>query len=128
MKWIKDCGREYTIALSAEYTAQIDNECAMWEAEDIAWNLIEEAYKKSDVNEYEVYETLDIRTGLFGGYFVDVKVNTVVYAIGHDINAAYNEAVDLIENISLPEGVKLNGTEQTKLIEVGDRVEMVVGE
>ena len=128
MKWMKDCGREYTIALSATYTVQVDNDWDMCEAEDLAWNLLEQAYQNSDVNEFEIYETLDIRKG-WGSYFVKVKVNSVIYAIGHDITEAYNEAVDLIENIKMPDdGIELDYTEQTDLIRVGERVEMIVGE
>lgn len=129
MMLAKNYGREYTIALSAEYTVEIDNSFDMCEAEDLAWAFLEEGYKNSDVNEYEIYETLDIRQG-FTCYFVKVKVNSVVYVVANDITDAYNEAVDLIENISMPdEAITLNSTEQTDLIRAGEQVvEMVSGD
>ena len=126
-KYVRNCGREYTVALSAEYAVSVANE-DMWDAEDDAWQELEQALQNSDANEYEVYETLEITRLLFGGYRVKVKVNYVIYAISHDIDDAYNSAVELIENISMPGNVTLLGTEQRNLVTVGDRVLMVVGE
>ena len=127
-KFVRNCGREYTIALSAEYVVALENAESMWEAEDDAWHILEQSLRVSDANEYEVYETLDINPRLISGYRVKVKVNYVIYVVGHDIDDAHNDAVELVENISMPGEVTLLGTEQTDLVEVGERVLMVVND
>jgi len=108
--------REYTIPLSAEYSVMSYAE-DMWDAEEEAWQVLEKALQKSDADEWEIYETLSIHP-MFSGYSVRLKVNYVICKENWDITDAYNAAVDLVEDISLPEGVSLVRTDQTDLIRV----------
>ena len=53
MAFVTCDGREYTIALTAEYWVHVDGDDL--DAEDVAWDVLEKALRKSDANEYEIY-------------------------------------------------------------------------
>ena len=75
--------REYVVALNSEYNVSIKNEDQMpWEAEDQAYDIIEEVLKQNDVDEYDIYTAMEMET--FGGYIIKVRVNLVVPAVATD--------------------------------------------
>ena len=115
-------GKEYTIALSAEYSVLVDNnDLTLYEAEDEAWNVLEGALANCDAEKHEVYEVIEASPSLIG-HRVKLKANFEIVVVHHDMTDAYYEAVELVENISLPENVTLICTEQTDFIMVGERV------
>ena len=125
MAFVTCDGREYTIALTAEYWVHVDGDDL--DAEDVAWDVLEKALRKSDANEYEIYETVESYTGFLSSNF-KISVNFVIYSVAHDISDAYDNAVELVENISMPANVQLVGTSQTDFIKVGEPVLIVHGE
>ena len=127
MAFVTCDGREYTIALTAEYWVHVYGDGDELDAEDVAWDVLDKALRESDANEYEIYETIESYTGLMSSNF-KISVNFVIYSVAHDISDAYDNAVKLVENISTPANVQLVGTSQTDFIKVGKPVLIVHGE
>ena len=103
--WYKKTNvHDYVVALNAEYNVSIKNEDQMpWEAEDQAYDIIEEVLKKNDVEEYDIYTATEMET--FGGYIIKVRVNMVVPAVATDYDEALSEAETYVDNITFPECV-----------------------
>ena len=104
--WYKTTNvRDYMVALGTEYNVTIpDTDQMTWEAEDEAYNIIEEVLKKNDIEEYDIYTEMEMHN-LFGGYIIKVRVNMVVPAVASDYDEALSEAETYVDNITFPECV-----------------------
>ena len=104
--WYKTTNvRDYMVALGTEYNVTIpDTDQMTWEAEDEAYNIIEEVLKKNDIEEYYIYTEMEMHN-LFGGYIIKVRVNMVVPAVASDYDEALSEAETYVDNITFPEWV-----------------------
>ena len=104
--WYKTTNvKDYVVALCTEYNVSIKNEDQMtWEAEDQAYDIIEEVLKQNDIEEYDIYTAMEMQS-LFGGYIIKVKVNMVVPAVATDYDEALSEAETYVDNITFPECV-----------------------
>ena len=126
-------GLEYTVALSAYFNVFVKSRDS-WQVgresdyvEDEACDIVESLLKYMDRKEYDVYGTEDvIKTD--GGYNIVVVVNFKIFVVDFDVDEAYNKAVDVVDDLELPDNVKITLIKQTKLVEVGEPVYMVVGE
>ena len=104
--------REYTVALSAEYTVVVCAE-TIWEGEDLAMDLVENALKQADIEEVDTHITEEHKL-----FFVDdefeykLKVNMVIPVFAMDYTDAWNCAVNHVESITMPDGVELECTEE----------------
>lgn len=126
MTWAECKGHEYTIPISATYWVKTDVDDVS-EAEDKAIELMEkELTKNEDVKEVNCF-TEETMTS-FSGYSVKLKVNMVVYAVARYAGDAWDEVVDLVENIELPNNVELICTGQFDLIREGERVFLMHGD
>ena len=97
--------RDYVVALNSEYNVSIpDTDQMTWEAEDEAYDIIEEVLKKNDIEEYDIYTAMEMHN-LFGGYIIKVRVNMVVPAVATDYDEALSEAETDVDNITFPECV-----------------------
>ena len=105
--WYKETNvRDYVVALNSEYNVSIKNEDQMpWEAEDQAYDIIEEVLKQNDIEEYDIYTAMEMQS-LFGGYIIKVKVNMVVPAVAGDYDEALSVAETYVDNITFPECVR----------------------
>lgn len=96
---------DYVVALNCEYNVSIpDTDQMTWEAEDEAYDIIEEVLKKNDIEEYDIYTAMEMHN-LFGGYIIKVKVNLIVPAVASDYDEALSEAETYVDNITFPECV-----------------------
>ena len=104
--WYKKVNvRDYVVALNSEYNVSIKNEDQMpWEAEDQAYDIIEEVLKQNDIEEYDIYTATEMQS-LFGGYIIKVKVNMVVPAVASDYDEAMSVAESYVDDITFPECV-----------------------
>lgn len=95
--------REYVVALNCEYNVSIpDTDQMVWEAEDEAYDIIEEVLKKNDIDEFDIY-TKETMNGL--NYIIKVSVNMVVPAVASDYDEALSVAETYVDNITFPECV-----------------------
>lgn len=104
--WYKkvDC-HEYVVALNTEYNVSVhENDLMVWEAEDKAYDIIDELMKKYDVEEYDIYTQMEMNA-LYSGYIIKVKVNMVVPAVARNYDEALDVAESYVDNFTLPEGV-----------------------
>ena len=103
--WYKKVNvREYVVALNCEYDVSIqDNGQMLWEAEDQAYDIIEEVLKKNDVEEFDIY-TKELMNGLTS-YIIKVSVNMVVPAVASDYDEAMSVAETYVDDITFPECV-----------------------
>ena len=104
--WYKETNvRDYVVALNSEYNVSIKNEDQMpWEAEDQAYDIVEEVLKQNDIEEYDIYTAMEMQS-LFGGYIIKVKVNMVVPAVAGSYDEALSVAETYVDNITFPECV-----------------------
>lgn len=104
--WYKETNvRDYVVALNSEYNVSIpDTDQMVWEAEDEAYDIIEEVLKKNDIEEYDIYTAMEMHN-LFGGYIIKVKVNLIVPAVASDYDEAMSVAETYVDNITFPECV-----------------------
>ena len=104
--WYKETNvRDYVVALNCTYDVTIqDNGQMLWEAEDKAYDIIEETLKKNDIDEINIY-TKETMNGLTD-YIIKVKVNMVVPAVASDYDEALSVAETFVDNITFPECVK----------------------
>lgn len=104
--WYKKVNvREYVVALNSEYNVSIpDTDQMTWEAEDEAYDIIEEVLKQNDIEEYDIYTAMEMHN-LFGGYIIKVKVNMVVPAVATDYDEALSVAETYVDDITFPECV-----------------------
>ena len=104
--WYKKVNvRDYVVALNCEYDVSIpDNGQMLWEAEDQAYDIIEEVLKKNDIEEYDIYTEMEMHN-LFGGYIIKVRVNMVVPAVASDYDEALSVAETYVDDITFPECV-----------------------
>ena len=104
--WYKKVNvRDYVVALNCEYDVSIpDNGQMLWEAEDQAYDIIEEVLKQNDIEEYDIYTAMEMQS-LFGGYIIKVKVNMVVPAVASDYDEAMSVAESYVDDITFPECV-----------------------
>ena len=140
MVWYSSPGTEYMVNVSARYSVLIEDDMMAHEAEDVAWDVLEQTMKKAgwekvgeghkytDHNKFEVYETKEITPALLGGHRVVVDVNFEYHTVTHDIDEVFYDAVAEIEDIDLPENVTLLGTEQLDFIQTGERVLIAHGD
>lgn len=103
--WYKETNvHDYVVALNCEYNVSIpDTDQMVWEAEDQAYDIIEEVLKQNDVDEYDIYTEMEMHS--ITGYIVKVKVNLVVPAVASDYDEALSEAETYVDNITFPECV-----------------------
>ena len=126
MNWIESKGNGYKVPLTAYYWVHIDTDSAMYEAEDEAWNMLEEALKKTG-EKFEIDETVENYIGL-GSYSFKIRVDFVIYAVAFDADVAFSRAETLIDEITLPNNIDYVGTEQRKLIEEEEPVYILHGD
>lgn len=126
-------GSEYTVALSAHFTVLVKNNDSwkageeQWMAEEEAWDIVVDLLKHLDSKEYDVWGVTDNKK-VDGGYEIGIKVDFTIFVVDFDADDAYDEAVDVVDDLKLPENVKITLIEQTDPVEVGEPVYMVVGE
>lgn len=103
--WYKKVNvRDYVVALNCEYDVSIpDNGQMLWEAEDQAYDIIEEVLKKNDIDEFDIY-TKELMNGLTS-YIIKVSVNMVVPAVASDYDEAMSVAESYVDDITFPECV-----------------------
>lgn len=98
--------RDYVVALNTEYNVSIpDTDQMVWEAEDQAYDIIEEVLKQNDIDEYDIYTKMEMHS-LFGGYIIKVRVNMVVPAVASDYDEAMSVAETYVDDITFPECVR----------------------
>lgn len=104
--WYKTTNvHDYVVALNTEYNVSIpDTDQMTWEAEDQAYDIVEEVLKQNDVDEYDIYTAMEMHS-LFGGYIIKVKVNMVVPAVASDYDEALSVAETYVDDITFPECV-----------------------
>jgi hypothetical protein len=96
---------DYVVALNTEYNVSIpDTDQMVWEAEDQAYDIIEEVLKQNDIEEYDIYTAMEMQS-LFGGYIIKVKVNMVVPAVAGSYDEALSVAETYVDDITFPECV-----------------------
>ena len=104
--------REYTVALSAQYSASVKSE-SMWEAEDAAYDPIEATLKQNDVEDIDIHIIDEHKSHFVADeYKLKLKVNMVIPVESTDYTDAWNCAVEFVENITMPEGITLDSTAQ----------------
>ena len=104
---------EYTALISATYSVAVNAE-TMWEAEDLAFDMVEEPLKTNDI-EPDTF-IVEERAGMVDGdYFLKLKVNMVVPVMATDERDAWDCAVELVESITMDEDVQLLFTEQVDM-------------
>ena len=97
--------RDYVVALNCEYNVSVKDDGQMlWEAEDKAYDIIEEVLKQNDIEEYDIY-TKETMNGLTD-HIIKVSVNMVVPAVATDYDEALSVAETFVDNITFPECVK----------------------
>ena len=103
--WYKETNvHDYVVALNCEYNVSIpDTDQMVWEAEDQAYDIIEEVLKQNDVDEYDIYTEMEMHS--ITGYIVKVKVNMVVPAVASDYDEAMSVAETYVDDITFPECV-----------------------
>lgn len=104
--WYKTTNvHDYVVALNCEYNVSVKDDGQMlWEAEDQAYDIIEEVLKQNDVEEYDIY-TKETMNGLTD-HIIKVSVNMVVPAVASDYDEALSVAETYVDNITFPENVK----------------------
>lgn len=104
--WYKTTNvRDYVVALNTEYNVSIpDTDQMVWEAEDEAYDIIEEVLKQNDVDEYDIYTEMEMHS--ITGYIVKVRVNMVVPAVASDYDEAMSVAETYVDDITFPECVR----------------------
>ena len=104
--------REYTVALSAEYTVCVCAE-TIWEGEELAFDLVENALKQADIEEVDTHIKEEHASRWVGDeYEYRLKINMVIPVFAMDYTDAWNCAVNHVESITLPDGVELECTEE----------------
>ena len=126
MNWGESKGNGYTVPLTAYYWVHVDTDSAMYEAEDEAWNMLEDALKKTG-EKFEIYETVENYVGL-SCYSFKIRVDFRIYAVAFDADVAFSRAETLIDEITLPNNIDYVGTEQRKLIEEEEPVYILHGD
>jgi len=124
-------GYPFTIALDGIYRVYVPNADMMYQAEDIAWDILKKALPEKDdtFDKAEIAETVEIDDAFLAkGYNVKLKVKFVIDVVTEDIEDAYYEAVEEVEGIELPDGVTLVETEQTDLAQTGERILVAHGD
>lgn len=103
--WYKKVNvRDYVVALNCEYNVSVKDDGQMlWEAEDQAYDIIEEVLKQNDVEEFDIY-TKELMNGLTD-HIIKVSVNMVVPAVASDYDEAMSVAETYVDNITFPECV-----------------------
>lgn len=103
--WYKKVNvREYVVALNCEFNVSIQDDGQMlWEAEDKAYDIIEEVLKQNDIDEFDIY-TKELMNGLTS-YIIKVSVNMVVPAVASDYDEAMSVAESYVDDITFPECV-----------------------
>ena len=119
MRWLPV--KDYTVALSAEYTVMVCAE-TMWEAEDYAFDLVEEKLKENDIEDIDTHIIEEHASRWIADeYELRLKVNMVIPVEATDYTDAWNGAVGFVENITMPEGAKLECTAQIDMSLAEDR-------
>ena len=103
--WYKETNvHDYVVALNCEYNVSIpDTDQMVWEAEDQAYDIIEEVLKQNDIEEFDIY-TKELMNGLTS-HIIKVSVNMVVPAVASDYDEAMSVAETYVDNITFPECV-----------------------
>ncbi len=95
---------EYVVSLNTEYRVPVSgSDMAKWQAEDNAYDIIEEMLKQYDIDEYDIYTATETNTN--DGYIIKVKVNMVVPAVATSYDEALDVAESYVDNFTLPDGV-----------------------
>ena len=95
--------RDYTVAVNAEYAVSTNADAL--ECEDIAADAVENELKNK-VDEIDIYIVKSYKK-LFCGYIVKLSVNMVVNVEANSYEAAYDKAVDVVNDINYKECVEL---------------------
>lgn len=123
-------GSEYTVALSAHFKVLVKDKDIwqageeQWLAEEEAWDDVQNLLKHLDSKEYEIWGVADNKK-VDDGYNIEIRVDFKIFVVDFDVDEAYNKAVDLVDNLTLPENVRCLLIKQTDLVEVGEPVYMV---
>ena len=129
-------GFDYMVTFNARYSVLVDEDVMADQAEDKAWEMVEKALKDNGFekkgegysdHKFEIYETKEISPSLIG-YRVVLVVDFEVSVTTEDMDDAYNEAVDEVEGIELPENIKLMWMEQTDLMQCSERIMIAHGD
>lgn len=126
-------GQEYTVTLSAHFKVFVRNRDTWkagdekWLAEEEAWNIVEDVLKYVDPKEYNIWGVTE-NNEADGGYEIGIKVDFEIFVVDFDVDEAYNKAVDVVDNLELPDNARITLIEQIDPVEVGEPVYMVVGE
>lgn len=103
--------REYTVAMSAVYTAMV---CAedMWSAGDLAVDMLETELKKHRIEEPDFFIADEHKHFFSDDYEIKIKVNMVVPIESTSYEQARQDAVQYIEDtITIPDEITLQTTE-----------------
>lgn len=128
MNWIESKGNGYTVPLTAYYWVHVEtnDSMMMYEAEDEAWNMLEDALKKTG-EDFEIYETVENYIGI-SSYSFKLRVDFKIYAVAYDADVAYSEAETLVEDIVLPNNITYEYIEQRELMEEEEPVYILHGD
>jgi len=108
--------REYTVAMSAEYTAMVCAE-TMWQGEDLAIDMVEEVLKQHDIEEIDTHIVDEHKSyWVADEYEFRLKVNMVIPVEAISFRDAWDCAVEHIESIEMPDGVELERTDQIDMV------------
>ena len=114
-KWTTRNANEYTVMLSAQYCVVCYAE-TMWEAEDLAFALVEEPLKANDI-EPDTFIVEERSRGFSDDEFeFKLKVNMIIPVIAPDYTEAWNDAVEFVEGIKFDDGVELLRTDEVDMV------------
>ena len=114
-KWTTRNANEYTVMLSAQYCVVCYAE-TMWEAEDLAFALVEEPLKANDI-EPDTFIVEERSRGFKDDEFeFKLKVNMIIPVIAPDYTEAWNDAVEFVEGIKFDDGVELLRTDEVDMV------------
>jgi hypothetical protein len=101
--------------LSAQYCVVCYAE-TMWEAEDLAFALVEEPLKANDI-EPDTFIVEERSHGFSDDEFeFKLKVNMIIPVIAPDYTEAWNDAVEFVEGIKFDDGVELIRTDEVDMV------------
>lgn len=96
--------KEYVVSFSAEYNVSCDAK-DIFEAEDVAFNMIESELKKRDVDEIDIY-ILEEAPSIVG-YHLRLKVNMIVPVYASNYEEAFNQAEFFVDGMQMPGNIHL---------------------
>ena len=97
--------KDYTVSLSAEYNVSCPDAEDVFDAEDIAIDMVERELILRDVDECDSH--IIEETPSLVGYIVKVKTNMVVPVVAGDYEEALRLAEGFIDEMNLPNEINL---------------------